>query len=205
MGETVLVADVPSITDWIMAVSAVLALGAAIFAGVYAKRTWETEHRRDLARDQEAFAAQASKVVALPDVGHDWQEISPMAGGFRFSAPAVRILNNSDLPVFDVRIDHPLPVHIEHVEPAELVDGRYWRGIAPPGSVVVNIHYADIEDDLVGEMLKAKARNGVAIDDSEETGAICREWVRTGRPALSFTDSAGRRWHRSRAGELSPV
>lgn len=179
-----------------------LALTAAIFAAYYAKRTWETEHLRDLARETEAEAAQASKVVALPVVGQAWVEISELEG-FRYTTPAVRILNNSKLPVYDIEVDHPLPKFPERDNPAEINgSGRYWLGIAAPGHADLNVGYADIEEDLVSNALKSMVRKGVDIGDESEMGPIYTEWTVSGRPAFRFTDAAGKRWSRSRSGKL---
>lgn len=203
MVETRRVTDAPSITDRISAVSGMFALGAAGFAALYAKKAWETEHARDLATEKSSLASQAARVVALPAVGKAWQEISDR-DGFRFSTPTVRILNNSELPVYDVEIDHPVPKSRAGHNPAEINErGRYWRGIAAPGEIDVTLDYADIEDDLVTETLKAKVRTGVQIDDEMDMGPIYSEWMVAGRPAIRFTDAAGRRWLRSRSGELT--
>lgn len=195
--------DAPTITDWISAVSGILALAAALFAAYYAKKTWETEHGRDLIRETEARASQASRVVALPVVGEEWAEINEVKG-FRFSTPAVRILNNSELPIYDVQIDHPLPKSPNGDSPSELnATGHYWRGVAAPGHLDLNLAYGDIEDDLTSENLREKVREGVAIDDPAELGPIYTEWTRLGRPAFRFTDAAGRRWCRRRSGQLT--
>lgn len=196
--------DATSITDWISALTGLLALGAAGFAAFYAKKTWETEHARDLTRQTAEFARQAARVVALPVVGKAWQDISE-TDGFRFSTPAVRVLNNSELPVYDVEIDHPIPKNREGSDPVQINgNGRYWCGIAAPGHVDLNVDYADIENDLVSDKLRTKVRESVTIDDELELGPIYTEWMVSGRPAIRFTDAAGRRWLRSRTGELTP-
>lgn len=195
--------DSSTITDWISAVSGILALSAAVLAAYYAKRTWETEHQRDLAREKEVLASQASKVVALPVVGQAWAGTSEFEG-FRFPTPAVRILNNSDLPVYDLQVDHPLPKFPTNDNPTEINrDGCYWLGVAPPGQTDLNVGYPDIEDDLISDHFKSKVREGVRIDDDDELGPIYSEWITAGRPAFRFTDAAGNRWRRSRSGELT--
>lgn len=79
---------------WTEASATVVAVGAAIFAGRYAKKAYDKEVQRDEQRENERRSAQAEKVAAWCErwVGE--------AGAWNYERYYLR--NASDIPVYDV-------------------------------------------------------------------------------------------------------
>lgn len=83
-----------SVADWVNALAAIGALGAAIYAGLVARHLYEIESNRDLAASTERRREQATAISAWVSVT---AEENYTAG--------VEIINVSPAPVYDVRIE----------------------------------------------------------------------------------------------------
>lgn len=186
------------IAEWVAAISTFGALIAAIIAALYAKRSWETERRRDAEKEQSELRAQAELVAPIPT---SMRENEPIGQGmhYEFLVPAVTVINRSNLPIFDIVIEKPLPNH-QHDDCG--AEGPYWWGIVAPGEQQISLGLPDVAEYLISDELKGLSLT-VAGDDEEEVNRICDEWSAAGRPTISFTDSAGRRWRRADNGTLS--
>lgn len=184
--------------EWLSAISTFGALMAAIVAAVYAKRSWETERRRDAEKELAQLRAQAELVAPIPTSVREKESIGSGVS-YDFLVPAVTVINRSNLPIFDIVIESPLPNH-EHADCGN--EGPYWWGIVAPGEQQISLGLRDVAEYLISDELKEQALT-VAGDDEEKVNRICEEWSAAGRPTISFTDSAGRRWRRESDGTLS--
>lgn len=201
---------------WLSAIVSAAALGAATMAGVAARNTWRLEHERDLARQDSEKAAQASLVAAYPGWGHElaraegwlrkdggWEDPS-----FGYDCPAVLVRNASELPVYDVVIEAPLPRHAHEHTPGDTscgCEGPYYAGHVPPGDPhVETLHFEDVEASLISDDLKQWVSDSPSPvdDDGEKIMRTIEEWIHGGRPAISFTDANGQRWLRDAHGRL---
>lgn len=81
---------------WVGAVGTVFAIGAAVYAGLQAKRVYLIEKARDQQQLLESRGAQAASISAWVD----WSHIS--SGGGKM--PVVVLQNASRLPVYDLRV-----------------------------------------------------------------------------------------------------
>lgn len=168
---------------WIEAGATVVAVGAAIYAGVYAKKAFDAEVRRDRERDDDRRRAQADKVAAWCD-RYDY---SPAVPARAYSSGGTSVVtsgtprpdwqyflrNFSDVPVYDVVVlfrigEHSLGTDVVDVLPP---DGEPFTRAVP--------------EHVRREATSAATEHGEII-----------------RCVVSFRDAAGRRWRRWTNGQL---
>lgn len=89
--QTGSVTDSALIAAWVEASATVVAVGAAIYAGYYAKRAFIIEVSRDFERDEDRRSAQAEAVAG-------W------SGPIRTTYPRYYIRNASNAPVYSVEV-----------------------------------------------------------------------------------------------------
>lgn len=200
--------DVPT---WLSALVSGAALFAAVVAARAARDTWRLEQQRDRAREAVELAAQASLVAAFPGSGLDRVEIPLVRTkdgdwedhSYSYKCPAVVVRNASQLPVYDVVVEAPLP----H-DPEGLRAGSLRRhGLIPPSTdQAIALDFADVAESLTTAALAAWAIQFFPDDgDEEETAKSISEWLTVGRPSISFTDANGQRWLRDAHGKLHPT
>lgn len=129
--------DVPT---WVLAVTTLLALVAAAFAGVVAYELLRMELGRDRRAEQERSEqreadrrAQASRVAAW--FGR-WENLdlwanAPTGPALDMTARGAAIRNASDLPVYEVRVSFCVPT-----PPGAGLNWRSGRGLSPPVPIV---------------------------------------------------------------------
>jgi hypothetical protein len=169
--------DVPT---WLMAVTTLLALAAAVFAGMVAYALLSIEDERDLKGRRDQAEEQARKVAAWYDT---WE--APPLFGPDAPRPALepevvqgaRISNASDLPVYHVRVSFCVPVDpwqdwregVRYTPPKV-------RTVLPPGNET-----QELPDDVREQHQQSTA-----------------EW----QVVIEFTDAAGKVWRRDAQGRL---
>jgi hypothetical protein len=169
---------------WVEAGATVVAVGAAIYAGVYAKKAYDTETERDRQRDNDRQRAQADSVAAWCD-RYDYSPAEPprsysSGGAFVVSGGRSRpdwnyyLRNASDVPVYDVVVLFRIG---EQSLGTDAVD------VLPPGEAPVSRE--------VPEHVRTQATSA-----AHEHGEIIR-------CVVSFRDAAGRRWRRWTDGRLA--
>lgn len=182
--------------EWISALSSTGALLAAITATIVASCTWKNERRRDRRREDEARAAQAAMITALP--GRTTKRVVIEYEWWDTLFPCVTIRNASELPVYDLVVICPRAAEQRAIQPNEL-----GRGVLPPGDTVIVLWSQSIADHLTDPANRKAAAGGFSVNDyDEDEEAVLTEWERAGRPAITFTDTAGRRWRRDQRGSL---
>jgi hypothetical protein len=171
--------DVPT---WVLAGTSLLALAAAVFAGLVAYAVLAVELRRDRRSDHERAAqreddrrSQAAKVAAWFD---RWTE-----AGNRLAVGAV-ISNASDLPVYDIRVSFCVAV-------AE-ASGLTWRQ---------GERYSSPELMHIVAPGRTRAEMPEEIFEAEAAEGNRPKWL----VAIEFTDSTGNRWLRDARGRLGPA
>ena len=173
------------IPDWIMALSAVAALVAAVIAGIISYRLLKVEVRRDAASQTRERAGQASQVSAWCILFEDFdtarlnsKEVPPDKNG-------LRIQNGSATPIYNVEIlsrdrtgQEKRPLKLE---------------VLPPGDYVVTSHATY----NWGFPYSVEAAPGSSTPITKN-----RTWVVT---SLPFNDCHGSRWQRLTDGSLSEL
>jgi hypothetical protein len=170
---------------WIEAGATVIAVGAAIYAGIYAKKAYDKEVERDERREQDRRSSQAEKVAAWCE-RYDYSDAEPsrvIGGsgvvGMTRAKPEPSwnyyLRNASDVPVYDVVVLFRIG---EHSLGTDALD------VLPPGDEPITRE--------VPKHVKREARAG-----REEYGEVLR-------PFISFRDSGGRAWRRTDKGRLVP-
>jgi hypothetical protein len=113
-----------SVAEWVSAVAALGALGAAVYAGIAAWRLYRIESARDGAADAERRQLQARQVSA-------WVAVAVEEESVRSSG--IEIINGSSAPVYDLAIQvngetgaaqHPLTLTV-------LPPGRFFAAKDP--------------------------------------------------------------------------
>lgn len=175
--------------DWFAAVATFAAFGAAAVAARYAADVQQRESRRDQARARDQRRAQASVVAAWPDSvrwgtrqedGLDEDDMTVVTGVSAF------LRNASDVPVTEVRIDFTFVLLGDDAKPIGAARmGSERRAILEPTLEPITVWLSSVTDE-----------NPILVPDADEAA---RTEVRVD---ITFTDSAGRRWHRSAAGVL---
>lgn len=169
---------------WVEAGATVVAVGAAIYAGVYAKKAYDTETARDRRRDDDRRRAQADCVAAWCD-RYDYAPAEPpraynsggalvVTGGRSRPGWNYYLRNASDVPVYDV-------VVLFRIGAQSL--GTDAVDVLPPGEEPVS---RDVPEHVRTQATSAAHEHGEII-----------------RCVVSFRDAAGRRWRRSTDGRLA--
>jgi hypothetical protein len=186
------------VATWVLAVTGLLALVAAVFAGLVAYAVLAVEMRRDQVaaadrrrgereRADQREAARRAQAASVAAWYGTWMSSATFSGGSqagtRMSPHWGAIISNaSHLPVYDVRVSFCVPV-----SPGA---GLTWRQgerflaqvpIVPPGE-----QHVDIPDH---------------IKTQEEQSGSEPAWL----VAIEFTDADSQRWLREPQGKLSPA
>lgn len=177
--------DPGSGADWLAASGTVVAVGAAVYAGIWAKSAYELEVARERGREEELLREQARTIVAwmTPPVFHGTALPNGETGRGALQRQAkVLIRNGSGMPVWEVDVKVYLQPSID--AEWEMLDG--WQiPLVPPA------------DEPTPLSLSGERWNGVydAFRNPENR-----------RPSLqasiTFTDASGQRWLRRRDGRL---
>lgn len=203
--------DVPT---WLSAVVSGAALVAASIAGHAAHKTLKIEMQREqgrqeeiLARRNDVLADQAKRVVCWAGRGTDFVEMDGPHHPDSFECPAVMVRNASELLIYDVVIEQPLPqnAHEHGLDEVDCNCSRpYWGGhVAPGQDSAIPLPFSDVVEGLISPELMEWVTSGPAInDDAYLIERTIEEWSKKGRPAISFTDARGQRWIRQSNGSL---
>lgn len=166
-------AEVP---DWITAVATALALGAAVWAGLTARKLYDIERKREASRDL-ADERQQAELVASWVSWTNQPDVTLTLPDGRASRAHLAMQNASPVPVYDIEV--------EYSEGEESLGSQRFHALSPTGPTP---HHREIKSAAVGEFL-ARPRSADARVDI--------------RVAISFTDARGTRWARTAAGQLS--
>lgn len=169
--------------EWISALAALGALGAAIWAGITATRVYrlETEREQRAARQRERHAAE---LVAAWTGEHVYRRPGDDPDSSARSRRGVVLSNLGQGPVFEVVVESTDPEGTS-APPLEL-------SLIPPGRYFVPRHG-------VGWGLPA----ALELVDGDVVPVMRRStWAVT---AMRFADGASRRWVRDDKGNLSPA
>ncbi|QCX26954.1 hypothetical protein [Nocardioides jishulii] len=160
--------------NWVSALASLLALGAATWAGVTAKRLYEIERGRETDRVEAQERSQADQFASWISWSSQPQVAMPLADGLR--SPSLALQNGAPVPVYDVVI--------KYFEGPQVLGEQTFSVISPTGSIA---HYRQIECPGLGDVLLRPRERGARLDL---------------RVALTFTDAHGIRWTRDRTGRL---
>lgn len=176
--------------EWVTAVVAGLALGAAFWAG---RAAWaqnqatlellEVERQReDRASDLERKRAEAEERAQQADLvacWTAWANVEPSKKAF-----VAQIHNQSALPIYDVGVVFIAP------------DGERFSSGEPIGVMPPGAHLDQVPDALRSLVYHVDDRRTAAHRFSR------REMIRELRAEISFRDTAGRKWLRGADGIL---
>lgn len=169
--------DVPT---WIGALASVAALGAAIYAGIIARRALRLEFDRDRDRENEGRREQASRVSAW--VGTKERPPAPqgfVAGAWHADERGVLVRNGSAEPIYQVELDL--------WNEGALRGTHLVRGLVPPG-----VLFRRVPDEEYQFTHPDEDGVEVLVNDLDPTFLI----------QVRFTDARGRRWRRAIDGQL---
>ena len=159
------------------AVATLLAVGAAVWAGVTAKGIFEIEQRREKDRLEAERRSQANQFVCWISWSDQPQVAMKLPDGMR--SPSLAIRNSSSVPVYDVVVTY--------FEGSAELGKQDFPTLSPTGSAA---HYRQIKRAEVGKVLLRPRGPEVRLNL---------------RVALAFTDAQGRRWRRDQTGELAEL
>lgn len=160
--------------EWVSAVAALCALGAAVWAGLQAKRLYQVEADRDRQAADDREAADARRVNA-------WVAAHVRPGDEDYFRPGLSLANAGSAPIFDIEVEsnqqngrsqHPMTLRV-------LPPGEYFVGASKD-----QFHWQYLEP--------ASAFDGHLRPITRQ-----QHWRVT---MLTFTDSGGVRWQRTDAG-----
>lgn len=160
--------------NWVTALATLLALGAAIWAGVTAKRLYEIERKRETDRAQAQERSQADQFASWISWSRQPQVAMALPDGMR--SPSLALQNGAPVPVYEVAVTY--------FEGREFLGAQTFSVISPTGSTP---HYRQIRCPGVAEVLLRPRDRDTRLDL---------------RVALTFTDAHGVRWTRDRSGIL---
>lgn len=201
---------------WISSVSGLGALASAIVATTISWRTWCAEQERDREREEEARRSQANLVAAVPTSREITVPVAlppdDLIGEHRRLLPAVAVINRSNLPIYDAEVCEPDGSDIGHVAPgttSEPVTIPYTALKEPESGIGRGSHaHAILHEGYSFTFDRTLDPDDLSIlggPDPEDTRLVLDEWARHGRPAIAFTDAAGRRWRRDSHGLLTQL
>lgn len=174
--------------DWLAAAGTVVAVGAAVYAGVWAKRAYELELERERDRDEERRAEQARAVVAwvaAPEFEGTMVQNGRTKWGKLAKDATIMIQNSSGMPVWDVHV--AVYLQRDHGKEWEKVGGCVLP-ISPPQDEAYAIRLCPDKWRSVYDEFR---------DMTNEYPSL--------QAAITFTDARGQRWMRKRAGLLVSV
>lgn len=155
-----------------------MALAAAIWAAVTAKRLFVIEQSRERDREEAAERNQAELFASWVSWSHQPQVAMHLPDGTS-SRATLAVRNGSPVPVYDVVVTYN--------EGRLALGTQEFNVISPTGSVA---HYREIKCAGVGDALMRPRDPDARLDL---------------RVALTFTDAQGKRWTRETSGKLGRV
>ena len=163
-----------AIASWVTAAATLFALGAAVWAGVTAKRLYDIERQREVDRAELQERGQADQFASWVSWSVQPQVAMVLPEGLR--SPSLALRNGAPVPVYDVVITY--------FEDLQTLGEQTFPVISPTGDVA---HYRQIKCLGVEEVLLRPRDPETRLDL---------------RVALTFTDALGVRWTRDRSGKL---
>lgn len=170
--------DWGSIADWVGAIGGILAVIAAIVSWRTSEKVVKLENKRDKEREIVAERWQAEHVTVVGILRPSFQ--SP-------ECYAIMVVNGSDAPIYDIRIESQKADKSAANHPLELT-------ILPPGRFVIpaDPHYkwgAVIDQDV--------AQESVTVFAKGDGGEMITH--------VAFTDASSRKWHLVKGRLLQPA
>lgn len=166
-----------TIANWVMAATTALALLAAVWAGITARKLYKIEQGRDRDREQAEERHQAQLVASWVSWSGLREALSLPSG--RTSLASLAVQNGSAVPIYDVQVCYHEGSVTLGVQPFHI--------ISPTGS---QAHYREIKCDGVLQRLDEPRDPNVRLDL---------------RVSIAFTDASGTRWARESSGQLMKV
>lgn len=194
--------DVGDLPTWIGSLTSLGALGAAICAARAASASLrsandglEIERTRDQRREAALQRAQAELIAAVPARTMVPASGDPLGIEPAVPAPAVAVINRSNLPVYGVEVTIPEASGVGTVRPGSTVeDPLSWSRLRE------GAHFSD--PDIAKQLW---SDNPDPLDDADAALRLLDAWERYGWCAIEFTDAAQQRWARSIDGTLTRV
>ena len=170
--------DVGSLADWVGAVGGLLAVAAAIVSWQTSEKVVKLEQKRDQERQVEAERRQAEHVAVVgvhcPDAPRGEQY-------------AILVVNGSDAPIYDVRIE-------SQKADKSCENPQLTLAVLPPGRFVIPPHPKFIWGAVIDQDAAHMKLNMMAKGDGGEMITH-----------VSFADAASRKWQLVRGRELRSV
>lgn len=167
--------DVPT---WLLVLATFSGVAAAIFAGIYAKRIYDLERKRDRSSENIEERRQASLISA-------WTEIQRVTVGGTSTLGVVAVAKNgSDQPIYDVEITW--------YRNGNVIDMNS-TGLIPPGTPTPYMWKMD--SNLFQNVLDPSVSKNPSIED-------ILALIKILRIGIAFTDAENRRWNRALDGRL---
>jgi hypothetical protein len=160
--------------NWVTALATLFALGAAIWAGVIAKRLYDIERQRETDRAELEERGQADQFASWISWSLQPQVAMDLPEGL--TSPSLALQNGAPVPVYDVVVTY--------FEGPQMLGEQAFPVISPTGPVA---HYRQIKCPGVVDVLLRPRDRDTRLDL---------------RVALIFTDAHGVRWTRDRSGTL---
>lgn len=194
--------DVGDWPTWIGSLTSLAALGAAICAARAASASLrsanaglEVERARDQRREADSRRAQAELVAAVPARTMVPAPSDPLGIEPAVPAPAVAVINRSNLPIYGVEVTIPEASGVGTIRPGSTVeDPLSWTRLQEEA------HFPD--PDII-ERLWSDNLN--PHKDADAAARLLDAWERYGWCAIEFTDAAQQRWARNTDGTLTRV
>ena len=164
--------------DWITAVATALALGAAVWAGLTARKLYNIEQKREAARDLADERQQAELVASWVSWTNQPQAAMTLPDGSP-SRANLAMQNASPVPVYDIEVQYTVG--------EEALGSQRFHVLSPTGPTP---HHREIKPAGVGEFLARPRPDDARVDI---------------RVAIAFTDARGTRWARTTHGRLAKV
>lgn len=171
--------------EWLSAIVAAAALGAAIWAGLISKRLFNVERDRDVLAQDHKEREQASGIAA-------WC-ITYAKQGNSSSPKGLYLHNSSDAPVFDVTV---CSTYSRKQRESAVDQPPLKLSVLPPGE-----HACMAATEYPWEFPEPTAQLEDRLGTSLRPVTNNRGWM---VKSIEFTDSYGSRWHRDEQGLLSP-
>ncbi|MFT4052012.1 MAG: hypothetical protein QM677_07165 [Microbacterium sp.] len=175
-----------SVPDWVVAVVTLLALLAAVWAGVTSKRLVDVENKRDAAAEARRVREQASRISAWMVLTWERAEDARGRDAARRSTKGIVLHNGSTAPVYRVAVESRMSSGVP-ARPVSLT-------VLPPGTFAV---LADPAREFGWHHL-------TALDEAGEVVRPVAAGERLAVTALEFTDAHNVRWRRTETG-LEPA
>ncbi len=171
--------------SWINLILTLIAISAAIYAGVQGKQIFELENKRDKDFDLRSIQDQAKLISS-------WARpvVLPSGGNLNYFVPNIEacVRNNSNQPVFDLKLTWWLSGDVEHESNIDLI---------PPNEEVTRNMPGELLEKYVG--IEGYASSIMSQSQAQED---CLSVCDVTRIEICFRDSENRRWIRDKEGIL---